>query len=445
MRAKSRGAEWVLVGVLNLDGVPALAEDLADDGDGQRKSDPRVEEIVIEAERGDAIPLMQTSYSVDVFTEEELRRGTDRQMTDLLQRVPNVTVDPRFGGPTIRGVSNRGFAGAIPNTVTYADGAFTPTLENLWDARQVTVSRGPESYMSGGWIGGISDVDSNDPTDEPDGNMTASWAPEMDDRRLGVAYGNRATDTLSYRLAAYARSSDGAMENVTRHDSSWNSHDERMARAKLRWIPGALGDTVVNFRAEYLRNRTNGSSWVGGVPPIDPFDRTAFDDEAAHDEATVRSAHVEFQHDWNDRWSSQLILGVGDQESETAFDAGFTAADEGTVATHEDRDWISTRFKLFYDSGPWHLFLRQYATRFDVSNAWQIGAHTYNFVPGVLPPVEGETRYVFRDAGMVVHRHAGRHTPGVRRSRAVRRVDALRPNAGSRPPKRTFVASRHDR
>ena len=395
MNPRIRAVDMILSGLLVFD-ASAFAEEPGKERDDDHEPDAQIEEIVIEAERGDAIPLMETSYSVEVFTEEELRRGTDRQMADLLQRVPNVTISPFNGQPTIRGVPQGGLAGTISNTLMYADEVYTPAQQNLWDARQVAVSRGPESYMSGGWIGGVTDVDSNDPSDEPDGNITASWAPETDDRRLGVAYGDRATDTLGYRLAAYARSSDGSFENATRRDSSWNSRDERMARAKLRWTPGGRGDTVVNLRAEYLQNRTNGSAFIGGGPEVDPFDRTAFDDLAAHNETTTRSAHVDVRHDWSDRWSSQLILAVGDQHAHGSNDLGLTAADEGTYAYRGEQNWVTAKLKLFYDSGPWHVFLRQYATRFDVSDRWEDAVVPFDFDgPGALPPIEGEVRFVY--------------------------------------------------
>jgi iron complex outermembrane recepter protein len=250
-------------------------------------SGDRLEEIIVEGERNDTT-LKESAHSIAVVTVDQLRLGTDRDLDELYQHMANVAVEPGTGDLVVRGLGEfglrngggfqGGFRGFVPNLVNFVDGFFTPTRQSLWDARQVELARGPEDFASGGAQGAVSAVSSNAIGSITNGDVTAQWAPEPNDRSLGFAYGGPLTDTFGYRVAGYMRSRDGYMKNTFRDGGDWNSYDEWVGRLHLEWRPFGDDDTVTTFRFEHLKTDESGGAYIVTAAPIDPFDyKTAVD------------------------------------------------------------------------------------------------------------------------------------------------------------------------
>jgi len=387
-----RGYEKAISGfVLSVAGsVPVTAADAApEEADDDQKS--LIEVIVIEGDRAEPITLKNTSYSIEVFTQEDLVRGTDRDVTDLLLRVPNVTTDPFSNAPIIRGVPNNGIsrfgqAGLIVNTLTFVDGYYTPRTQNLWDTTQAEVLRGPETLTGGGAMGGMITINSNGPTESPEGIVRVDWATEADDRRLGVAYGGPVSDSIGYRVAGYTRQTDGFVDNVTRSDSAWNGRDERALRGRLDWHPQE--DTSITFRTERIENHSSGGNSTLASPYEDPYDRETTADAPADGSETSTDIAVEVRHRINDSWSAELRLGATRRTSHGRGDFDGREFPGATVRWHADEDWSGVQGRLFFEQGPWQAFFRQYALRADISNAYWEGIFAVDDPEDALAPFD---------------------------------------------------------
>lgn len=363
MSVRSRGIQQILSVLIAMGAESALGSDPAvNDGDDSRAE---IEEIVIEGERATRLPLKDASHSIVVLTREDLERGTDRDMRDILQRVPNVTTNPFSSAVIIRGVAtsglnNRGLSASSPTTLRFADGFSTAVDQPLWDAQQVEVLRGPESYLSPGYIGGVSAVNSTGPGPETEGKVTTSWSPEQNDRELGVAYGGPVTQDLDYRVAAHLRASDGLIDNVTLDDDEWNGLDERMLRLMLAWHPDGTDDHEVNVRVQRIENRWHGSPQQVGGPNFDPFDGVTTANEATDFHQTDTSLNLEYEGQLTDAWSTIVRVWRGRLETEGTADGDNSAAPffRGRSQVAVDASGISAR--LFYDSAVWHAYFRQF-------------------------------------------------------------------------------------
>jgi len=356
--------------------APAEASTPSDGAAARTDSTPErsvIEEIVVVGDRDD-LTLKDTSHSVAVFTTAQLRLGTEHDMTALYQRVPNVTTDPRTGAPTIRGIARNGinvggFSGALPTSGSYEDGYFTPMEPNLWDARQAEVQRGPESFVSGGAMAGLDAVMTNDPTEARQGRADVEWSPDANDRITGVAYGGPLSDTLGYRFAGYARSSDGFTSNPSRGDGDWDSGDDYLGRLKLAWRPNDDPGTTVRLRAEKRKLTLNGDNIAATFDPnYDPFRRRAFDDADVRNQEELSSLYLELDRQIDARWRVDSYVGVIEHTLRADGDGDGFWIPFITLRSHQDRDFVVAQVRTQFDGGDWQASFRQFAAYLDLTN-----------------------------------------------------------------------------
>lgn len=361
-----------------------------------------IEEIIVTGEL-ETTTLKDTAHSVVVFTDDQLRRGTEQDTTALFQRVPNVTTNPLDGTPIIRGIArsgiNTGVPGFLGTSGSYVDGYYTASEPSLWDARQAEVQRGPENFISGGAMGGLDAVMTNDPTEVREGRLDVDWAPDSDDEIVGLAYGGPLTDTVAYRVAGYARTRHGFTTNMTRGDHNWNSAEDHLGRAKLLWRPFGDSDTVVRIRVEGRKvSRPNGTNatWTS-APNYDPFDRTTFDDAVARNSDEQRSVYAEFDRRIDDHWRIDAYAGWIEQRLRGESDMDGTAQPLGFVRDpHIDVDDALIQARAFFDDGPWQGYVRQYAVRADFTTGRTDVMTPLDFDgPGPAPPATIRLRYSY--------------------------------------------------
>lgn len=217
-----------------------------------------LEEVVVTAEKRSR-SLQETSTSIAVFSEEDLRRqpGMD-SILDLVGNIANVTSDGKTGSlPAVRGIDGTGparganaFLGGTRSRLAYQlDGrplGFNETVygnSELWDVAQVEVLRGPQSTLQGrNAIAGTVAIHTKDPTFDWEGGLRLVGGDYS--QRQGSAYvsGPLVDDQLAFRVSYDRSEYDSFMKapliypgvNDPRH------YTTTMARAKLLIQPAAL-------------------------------------------------------------------------------------------------------------------------------------------------------------------------------------------------------------
>jgi hypothetical protein len=355
------------------DATTARSEAVADPP--QTASQPSlIEEVIVQGER-EHTTLKDTAHSVAVFTENQLRFGTEQTMTALYQRVPNVTTEPGNGAPIIRGMARYGIRGLtngfLPTSGSLIDGYFAPSEPNLWDANQAEVQRGPENFVSAGGMGGLDAVATNDPTDSNNGHVEADWSPKSNERVLGIAYGAPVTDRVGYRASAYSRTSDGFTTNQTRHDDDWDASDEYLARLKLTWQPFGESDTELKLRVEGRKTTFLGNdAAVTNDTSYDPADRSAFDGRVARRQDEESSVYVELDHPIDDRWRVDGYGALIETSLRQEFDRDGTAFDDGWVRGPQNNlSFKIVQGRAFFETNEWQAYARQYVAYVDLTNA----------------------------------------------------------------------------
>ncbi len=257
----------------------------------ETKSDKSLlEVIVIQAERDDTT-LKEATRSVVVFTEDQLRLGTDRTMTDVFQRVPNVTTDPFFyrtdlPRDRVRCGIQRGLARisadqrVVRRWLLHAVAVEPVGRAPGGGATRARRTSSPEAR----WAASTS----RPPTTQPSARrsrrgelgaglpMSVSWDSRMAGRCPAIS-------ATAFRLWAHDRrlldefSDRRATIGILRMNT-W-------PRLKLVWQPFDDADTIVRLRAEARKVSIDGDKDVQAPnASFDPFDRTDFSNSPSRDQ-----------------------------------------------------------------------------------------------------------------------------------------------------------------
>ena len=217
-----------------------------------------LEEVVVTAEKRSR-SLQETSTSIAVFSEEDLRRqpGLD-SILDLVGSIANVTSEGKTGSlPAVRGIDGTGparganaFLGGTRSRLAYQlDGrplGFNETVygnSELWDVAQVEVLRGPQSTLQGrNAIAGTVAIHTKDPTFDWQGGLRLAGGNYA--QRQGSAYisGPLVDEQLAFRVSYDRSEYDSFMKAPLIYPGvdDPRRYTTTMARAKLLIQPAAL-------------------------------------------------------------------------------------------------------------------------------------------------------------------------------------------------------------
>ena len=355
-----------------------------------------IEELTVVGER-DKETLADESHSVAVFNSEVLELSTQRTFSDLFEQVPNTTTNQR-GEPVIRGIPqfgiDNGTQGAASTTTFFRDGLGVVAQPVLWDAETAEVSRGPQNELRPS-IGGSLAIGTTDPTDRTTGRARVGWAPEANDRELGIALGGQLTSNLSGRVSAYDRTDDGHIQNTTRNNDSWDSFQESLGRVKLLWQPAFSPNTKIKFLGEYIDRERGGGTELrgsGSDPLFDPFDRRASVDADVHAREKVEAFSVDIAHEFGSRWLINLAAGWNQLEDDSELDGDGTSEPLSLLRSSFDFEAIGIVFIALYQGDDWLVRFRQRLTRFD-STLTQDNISALDLDgPGPLPGIQVNTQ-----------------------------------------------------
>jgi outer membrane receptor for ferrienterochelin and colicin len=200
--------------------------------------------------------LKDTTSSVTVIDQEELKSTQHHTLRDAIASVPNVVVQTG-AVPNVRGVLGNGAAGGF-NAVsggasarfsTLIDGVNQPFIADftgdsgLWDIEQIEVYRGPQSTNNGrNSIAGAMYIKTADPTFDWEGKVRLGY--RNNERYIDKAVmlsGPVIDDTLAFRFSGQLidgqtdTSNEPYASNPTNIDL--NELDTKQGRFKLLWTP----------------------------------------------------------------------------------------------------------------------------------------------------------------------------------------------------------------
>ena len=233
---------------------PAAAEAAADGGS----------DIIVTAQRR-AQSLKDVPISVSVVDGEAIAEGAIRNLSDLTNSLPNVTVRESGNNDilSIRGVNSGTNSGFEQSVATFVDGVYRGRARSmrasLFDIEQIEVLRGPQStFFGNNAIAGAFNITTKKPRVGEAAKVDVSALYEFNhneyDLRAGISV--PLGDTLAARIAVGVSGMDGWVVN----DFTQRREPQRkdlIGRIALAWEPN--GSFRSNLRFDAARLRTNGS------------------------------------------------------------------------------------------------------------------------------------------------------------------------------------------
>ena len=233
-----------------------------------------LEEVIVTAEKR-AANVQNVPISMTVLTGDELQEFHDKNIHDLITRMPNVNL-------VTQGVNDviyiRGF-GSSPNnfafdpTVSvYRDGIYAGKsgqfIEPLFDVERVEVLRGPQGALLGkNTAAGAISIVSAGPSREFGGEVAGAYKIDPQGWQATGFVTGALTETLSGRLAVKFLDQEGFLKNraTGQNDPRLN---QQLARLSLLWAPTA--DLDVMFKLEKAASEMRGGINTAGPPNTAP-------------------------------------------------------------------------------------------------------------------------------------------------------------------------------
>ncbi|MEZ5481810.1 MAG: TonB-dependent receptor plug domain-containing protein [Porticoccaceae bacterium] len=267
-----------------------------------------LEEIVVTARKKEE-SLQDVPVTVNAVSERTLDALKIDEVEELTSLVPNLTLQTSAGvgsgsSVRLRGIGNDANSAAFDTAVSFnIDGAQFNTgrimQSAMFDVSQVEVLKGPQSLFFGkSSSAGVITLRSNDPTDEFEAEIAASYEFEEKGQQIDGFISGPLSDTVGARLAFRATEVDEIVKNTagpaivggadgggtftapsSSQPKSWRGNESQDVRLTLTWE--ASDNLNFNFKAhtgEYKQDGINlladlvclpGNSFTtGSITPI---------------------------------------------------------------------------------------------------------------------------------------------------------------------------------
>ena len=243
---------------------------------------PMLEEIVVTATKREE-GLQDIPVSVGVMSGEKMIEQGAFSLEDIALFIPNVDITETSGNEKIfiRGIGTYGNAGFEQSVGTFVDGIYRgrgqASRAALLDLARVEVLKGPQNTIFGkNTIAGALNITSNNPTDEFEASVLATYEPEFDGWGTQLVVSGPLSDTFRARLAVRYDDSEGWFDNRTIGQDE-RQEEELVGRLTLDW--DVTDNLNFNLKYETGQQDTVGrQNKVGFATPTATFIYQTFGD-----------------------------------------------------------------------------------------------------------------------------------------------------------------------
>jgi iron complex outermembrane receptor protein len=247
-----------------------------------------LEEIVVTARRRSEL-LQRVPDQITVFGRDDIANARIDTFQDFADLTPNLQSFENFRkgvfNITVRGIPT--VQGGEPPVTILVDGVQVSGLDfinqDLFDLESIQILRGPQGAIYGrGAIAGAILIDTRQPGDELEANVTSSWTSEINEARVaGSLSGPIVKEKLAGRISGSYYDRRGFIHNSLA-GGYCDFGDEKTIRGQLRFTPSE--DLTVDAKLNYLDGH-NYASCLTPTTDADPFldDGENFPDDLPRD------------------------------------------------------------------------------------------------------------------------------------------------------------------
>jgi len=224
-----------------------------------------LEEVIVTAQKR-AESLQDVPISVSAMSGEKMADAGIQSFTDMNNYVPSfsVTKDPIGDKINIRGIQSGNQAGFEQSVGTFVDGIYrgrgTQSRYSFLDVEAVEILRGPQGTLFGkNTIAGALNIRSAKPSEEFNGQFSASYNTEFETTELQGFVSGPLSDTVRGRAFFMSREMDKGWVANEFYNADVPVSDETAGRLSLDID---LGDnTLLRIRTELADFKTIGQPW----------------------------------------------------------------------------------------------------------------------------------------------------------------------------------------
>lgn len=328
----------------------------------------QLEPVKIESNK-ETRAIEQMTESISVIPSNELDSPMQKDNLEVVNAVPNVSINKHDGSFSIRGINNTGVTGFAKDNVSsilmddiyLTDLAVKAGAFDLWDIQHIEVYRGPQSTSQGiNSLAGSILLFKNRASENPEGSFKLGVG-SFGRFETGVMVNNSALDNkLLYRLSYNREQTDGFITNKTTDNDRWGRRKKDYLNLDLQY---KLNET------DYLRFNTklaqtdNGGIYVQGSQPFnyEVTEDIDFDSKTAYHQHSLR-----YFNQINTAWSNEAILAYSQANNRERSDADWTASPSLGVRseTHDD-SYVSAENLIKYKAG-------------NIQNTFGLHTHRFN-------------------------------------------------------------------
>lgn len=347
--------------------IPAFAN--AQDTQANATPDSGVERVSIigarQAYQGNFADLEtpQSELKIDI---EDLRNAGAFDLTQALDLSSSVARQNNFGG-LWNSFAVRGFVGDENLPSNYLVNGFNAGRgfggsRDLSGIESVEVLKGPRAALFGrGEPGGTVNLVTKKPTFETDGEIRV-LAGSYSTYRVDGDYTTALSDDVAIRLVGFYEDAESFRDTIETEKQGFSP--------SLAW---KIDDnSLLSYELEYSHQEVpfdRGVIAIDGVLGLIPESRFLGEPGEGPMEADVIGHQLEYQHDFNDNWSSL----VGFNYRETSLEGSATETGFGDVVDGEINRFRRTRD---YDA-------TYYVFRAELSGSVEIGGLTHRLIMGI--------------------------------------------------------------
>lgn len=236
-----------------------------------------IEDIVVTGQRRSE-KFINAPVAVSVFTEAEISRAGINRPADFLKLTPNVSFIEGGNSAGDSFINIRGqtaVRNSDANVAVIIDGVQLSVQQefnaDLVDISQIEVLKGPQSALYGrNAAAGAIVIATRPPSDQLNGSVVAEYGSWNSARIVG-ALGGPLTDTLSFRVAAALRDTDGPYQSITSGENV-QRRTVKTGQLRLDWRP--VDNLSFDFRVSGTHSEGGALNYntqlvglpIGGVP-----------------------------------------------------------------------------------------------------------------------------------------------------------------------------------
>lgn len=319
----------------------------------------------------DGAAYAESPSSVVILQENELSTSGRQNSLEVVNAVPNVTVNKSSDSFSIRGINNTGVTGfqkdnlasIVIDDVFQTDLAVQSSSFDLWDLERIEILRGAQSTNQGvNSLAGSILLDRRRPGFGREGAVKAGISNDGG-REAGLVAGGAVNEQLAARIAVDHERSDGSITNLTTQNDKWGQWERSRVNAGFLYQLSETSRLNLNVKAH---QNDQGGTYTQGA---DAFKREVTEDVDFKVKTTNGQISLKHEAQLSPALTNTLVLAASSSQQDQTSDGDGGPQSQAGVRFEDHKDhYISLENRLLFKGDRWQNLFGLHAHDFKLTD-----------------------------------------------------------------------------